>query len=134
MSDAIYQRKKLQPDKTSQNSPLDTWFSKMILKTEEELSDLDIARMLRQNIYLDIAIPCAWDHVLADPFCGELYDGEVLEMLMKVLSNGVQACDRTFYSTFIENIQQQIEVHEWLDSQEKEEFQTMLREFGMLFE
>ena len=63
------------------DSALDRWFKELVQKKIAELTILDISRMLRQNIFLDIAIPVAKKWIETDPNTGEMYDGQLAELL-----------------------------------------------------
>ena len=61
------------------------WFDKVLNKTYDELDLFDVTRMLIQKMFLEVAILKAEEYVKNDPFCGQRYDGELLELLL--LSN-----------------------------------------------
>lgn len=105
----------------------------MIIKCIDELTCEDIAHMLRQRVFLDIAVPCAWEKIINDPFCGEMYDGELIKLLTEVLSNHSQDQDMISYNIFKQLIAQKIEEHEWYDSIEKGDFQKIVTELELLF-
>ena len=130
---AIYQIKKVDLQELKHNSPLDQWFSQVILKPVDGLFVGEIARMLRQEIYLDIAIPCAWNELLNDPFCGEMYDGELLVSLTGVLSDHPQERRHSLYRAFSGKVERHIEAHEWADAGERADFEKYVADFSSLF-
>ena len=79
----------------------------MVQKSVDELTLSDVLRMLRQEVYLDIAIPFACTKVLEDPFCGKMY---------------------------AEEVQQKWETFEWESDFEKEECEKLLFQLTLLFE
>lgn len=85
MDAAIYEKKGLDLRTLKRESPLDRWFYEMVQKKESQLSLLDISRMLRQEVFLDIAIPASEVLLASDPLCGEMFDGQLLELLLRVL-------------------------------------------------
>lgn len=113
MEKEIYKVKGLQLNNLKQTSPLDKWFFEMVQKTINELTIKDISCMLRQEVYLDIAIPCAWKMLLEDPFCGEMYEGEMIKSLTKTLINNPQEKSKNFYKEFVKVINLKMEEHEW---------------------
>lgn len=124
MSQEIYKIKEVQLSQLKSDSPLEIWFCKMVQKTINELSLLDISRMLRQKIYLDIAVPLAWKKLLENPFCGELYEGQMLEILTRVLNDSVQEKDDASYNIFIAGIKEKIERHEWESNEDKKNMRS----------
>ena len=130
---AIYQIKKVDLQELKHNSPLDQWFSQVILKPVDDLFVGEIARMLRQEIYLDIAIPCAWNELLNDPFCGEMYDGELLVSLTGVLSDHPQERRHSLYRAFSGKVERHIEAYDWADAGERADFEKYVADFSSLF-
>ncbi len=90
MDKAIYQLKGINLEELKGTSPLDLWFNEMVRKKVDDLTLKDISHMLRQEIYLDIAMPCAYDRIRDNPLCGEMYDGQLSELLLRVLENHPQ--------------------------------------------
>ena len=107
VKDAIYALKRLKLDELERTSPLGKWFYEMVQKSVDELTLSDVLRMLRQEVYHDIAIPFACTKVLEDPFCGEMY---------------------------AEEVQQKWETFEWESNFEKEECEKLLFQLNLLFE
>ena len=64
--------------------PLQIWFNEVIQKRIEELSVLDELRILRQNMFVEEAMPKIIRDLKTDPFIGELRDGELLEKIADV--------------------------------------------------
>ena len=93
----------------------------------------EIARMLRQGVYLDIAVPCAWNELLNDPFCGEMYEGELLTSLTRVLADHPQERRLSLYKAFIGEVERQIEIYEWADDGDRAEFEKYVAEITSLF-
>lgn len=133
MKDAIYIMKELKLNDIKQTSPLDKWFHEMVQKSIDELTTGDVTRMLRQEVYLDIAIPIAWKNIINNPFDGELYDGETLEMLIRVFKNNPEKIDNNLYSVFKKELCQKYNKYEWGSEYEKEEYDKLLVKFKQLF-
>ena len=115
------------------DSPLECWFYDMIQKRPDELTLKDVSHMLRQEIYLDIALPNAWRRILDDPFCGEMYDGQMVELLSRVLKTHVQERRRDLYIPFIEKATQEMNKHGWVDKEDEKEFKMSIKKFSDLF-
>ena len=90
--------------------------------------------MLRQEVYLDIAIPFACTKALEDPFCGEMYIGEMIDLLTKVFISNPDEKKQEFYTVFAEEVKQKWEMFEWESDFEKEEYKKLLFQFSLLFE
>ena len=101
---AIYTLKRLKSDELERTSPSGKWFYEMVQKSVDELTLSDVLRMLRQEVYLDIAIPYACTKVLEDPFCGEMYAGEMIDLLTKALISNPDEKKQDFYTIFAEEV------------------------------
>ena len=96
----IYKIKGININEIEKDSPLGKWYFEMVKKNEKELTLRDISHMFRQNVYLDIAIPISYTMLLRNPFCGELYEGEILELVIRVLEANPEMRDYDFYNRF----------------------------------
>lgn len=134
MKEAIYTLKRLKIDELERTSPLGKWFYEMVQKSVDELTLSDVLRMLRQEVYLDIAIPIACTKVLEDPFCGEMYVGEMIDLLTRVFISNPDEKKQDFYTKFTEEVQQKWETFEWENDHEKDEYKKLLIQFSLLFE
>lgn len=134
MVNAIYKIKNLDLSKINKNSSLDKWFYEMIQKNVDGLTLKDISRMLRQEIYLDIALPVAYKMVLSDPFCGEMYVGEMIELLTRVYISYPNEREKNFCTELIQKVQQQSDTFDWGSDYEKEEYGNLIAQFNSLFE
>lgn len=134
MENAIYKIKNLDINKINRDSPLDKWFYEMVQKNVDELTLKDISRMLRQEVYLDIALPIACKMVLSDPFCGEMYVGEMIELLKRVYISYPNKKEKIFCTELIQKVQQQSETFDWGSDYEKEEYGKLIAQFISIFE
>lgn len=125
MKEAIYTLKRLKLDELERTSPLGKWFYEMVQKSVDELTLRDVLRMLRQEVFPDIAIPFACTKVLEDPFCGEMYAGEMIDLLTKAFISNPDEKKQVFYTIFVEEIQQKWETFEWESDFEKEEYKKI---------
>lgn len=134
MGSTIYNIKNLDLNKINGDSSLDKWFYEMIQKKVDELTLKDISRMLRQKIYLDIALPIACEMVLSDPFVGEMYVGEMIELLTRVYISYPNEKEKNFCTELIQKVKQQSESFDWGSVYEKEEYGKLVAQFSSLFE
>ncbi|WP_255475771.1 contact-dependent growth inhibition system immunity protein [Pseudocitrobacter sp. 73] len=73
----------LEFDSSGANSGLVLWYNKLLTKTIDELTAIDIARMIRQNIAVEFAIGRAIQFIEEKEVLDELYEGELLESIQK---------------------------------------------------
>ena len=66
-------------EKLSGNDSLVEWHNNVIEKTEAELTVLDVARCIRQNLFVETAYEMLIVYLLQDPFAGDMYPGELME-------------------------------------------------------
>lgn len=129
MKSAIYKLKGIELKELKRESPLDEWFYDMVQKNMDMLTIGDISHMLRQEIYLDIAIPLACQQLLNNPLCGEMYNGQMLELLIRVFINNPNYKKVDFYVAFEEKIQRVHGTYNW-----DNEYERLLLEFKELFQ
>ena len=60
------------------------WYDELINKTMDEITYADAARMLRQGVFVEIAMDKAIKYLTSDPFIGDLYTGELIASLLEV--------------------------------------------------
>ena len=61
--------------------PLQKWYNKLIDKSINEINIADVLRMLRQKVFIKLAMSKAIELLRENIFVGELYDGELLKKL-----------------------------------------------------
>ncbi len=66
------------------DSGLSVWYSEIRNKRLSELTDGDIAKAIRQNLYLIYVVPEANRRLQVNPTIGLLYDGEVINALLGI--------------------------------------------------
>ncbi|MDD3393473.1 MAG: contact-dependent growth inhibition system immunity protein [Anaerotignum sp.] len=105
--------------------PLQKWYNQLIDKKVSEIEISDVLRMIRQNEFIDIAIPKAVEFLKINPFVGEMYEGELLEKVSKleksVLIQYIQELRKVLESAFINN-----KTYEWMDEDERIDFEKVI--------
>lgn len=129
----IYRLKGIELKNLKRDSPLDKWFYEMIQKNVNMLTITDISHMLRQEIYLDIAIPLVWEQLLENPLCGEMYDGQMVELLTRVFINNPGLKEVDLYTVFEKKAWMIYDAYDWDSDYEKEEYRNILLNFSQLF-
>lgn len=109
-------------------SPLEKWYKELLNKSEEELTILDISRMLRQNVKLETAIPAAMELLINDPFEGEMYEGELLKHLANALQKTTTDIDHAKLRAIIDKADSEKETYDWGLSENKEDYDKYLLE------
>lgn len=69
------------------NSGLIKWYNRLLDKTADELDEIDVSKMIRQDILVDLAIDSAINILKDNPYAGEMYDGDVLNSLNSLVKN-----------------------------------------------
>lgn len=109
--------------------PLQKWYNELIEKKVSELEVSDVLRMIRQNVFLDIAISKSVEFLMENPFAGELYEGELLEKLsdvdISILMNDMKEVRGILSDALIKN-----KSYEWLNEEERKEFEEVVLKFS----
>jgi len=69
-------------DNSGYDSGLVRWYNDLIDKSYGQLDATDVSKMMHQNILMQVATERAIDLFINDPFCGEFYDGELLDVII----------------------------------------------------
>lgn len=128
----IYMIKNIDIQELELNSPLDKWFISLVNKQIEELSVLDLSRMLRQEIFLNIAMPVTFERLLENPFEGEMYEGQLLELYIRCLSKYPIYEERKKYIHLCTIASKNIDLYDWADEYSKQEYKKILNKLEML--
>ena len=109
-------------------SILHEWYSSVIEKTYDQLNVADVTRMLIQKMFLDLAVPKAIELMEENPFCGQRYDGELLELLFNLDANYLEAYKYEVKKVLSETLDR-IDSHEWWYQGEQDEFLELIKSF-----
>ena len=109
MGEPIYKIKNVKLEELNREWPLEIWFYEMVQKSVEELTLDDLGRMLRQDVFVDIAVPATWKTILAEPFEAEKYEGKLIVALTKVFKHYPNMKDYKLYECFVKKVQEQID-------------------------
>ena len=106
---------------------LEIWYNKILEKTYSELTIADVLRMIRQEVFIEIALKKAVDLLKDNPLAGEMYEGELLE---KLLNEKIEIIKKR-YKEDIKGILKQgkklAENYEWITNDEKNEFLNLIK-------
>lgn len=112
--------------------PLQKWYNQLIDKKYYEIDLKDVLKMIRQNEFIDLAVLKAICYLKENPFIGELYEGELIECLLKV--------DRSKIKPYIAELNNILSValelnknYEWLIEEERLEFEETINLIKNMF-
>lgn len=88
--------------------------------------------MLRQEIFVDIAIPLTWNILIDNPFTGEMYEGQLLELLIRNLQKNISYKDKEKIKIFMNSINDKINRHEWEFEEYMEEYSKLVQKISKL--
>lgn len=104
------------------------WYANLINKTYNQLNLFDVTRMLIQKIFLDFAILKSIQLIEDNSFCGQRYEGELMELLSKLdmvyLENYKSDIQKILSKALIKN-----KTYEWLCEEERDEFLKLITSF-----
>lgn len=108
--------------------PMNDWYNDLINKTYNQLDLFDVTRMMIQKLFLEIAISKSMDFLENNPFCGQRYEGELMELLSKMDMIYLDKCkdniQHILSKALIEN-----KTYEWICEEEREEFDEVIISF-----
>jgi len=106
-------------DTSGFNSGLINWYNQLIDKTYNDLSVSDVCKMIRQDILKDIAIQKAVDLFICDPYCGEYYDGGLLDVLVSLDMKLINIVTLEKLKTVLKTVYRTYAGFEWPDEDTK---------------
>jgi hypothetical protein len=107
---------------------LDKWYATLLNKTVEEINVNDISRMLRQDILMEVAVNKSVEILNENPLAGEVYDGQLLELLYSVDVNKYKEdIDEVKY--LLIKIKSNISSFEWLCDEDFKEYLQVLEKY-----
>ena len=113
-------------------APLELWYNEMINKRIDELSILDISRMLRQNELMPLAVSKAMERLIKNPLDGEMYDGNLLYQVVDAIKMHGASVDKQTAEEFIKIANARKETYDWEFAEEKAEYDELLDTFKRL--
>lgn len=110
--------------------PIHDWYNSILNKTYNQLDLFDVSRMLIQKIFLELAISKSIEFIEDNPFCGQRYEGELIELLAGLdlvdLENYKEVILLILAKALIEN-----KKYDWLCEEEREEFCKLINSFQL---
>ena len=88
--------------------------------------------MLRQNVLLHLAVPNTLSILFDNPFEGEMNDGEMLELLIRVIKANKGLVTQKNLQELLMVAKKEIDRYEWESERDKEEYILLLKELATL--
>ncbi len=105
------------------------WYENLINKTYTQLDLFDVTRMLIQNMFLDIAVKKAIEYLKINPFCGQRYEGELIELILRIDSSYLESHKEKIKIILNDATNKNVN-YEWLVEEERQEFFDLLNILG----
>lgn len=105
--------------------PLQKWYNEVLDKRISDINVFDVLRMIRQNEFLDIALPKAIEYLKDNPFIGDMYEGEMLEKLSEMDISFLETKSNEIKVILLQALDQNNK-YEWLCEEERKEFGEMI--------
>lgn len=106
------------------------WYGVLINKTYDQIDLFDVTRMIIQEMFLELAVPKAIEFMKDNPFCGQRYEGELIELLSKM--------DLSYFDNYKDDMQKILckasienKTYEWLCEEERREFFELIDFFQL---
>ena len=108
-------------EKLSGDDPLVIWHNQVIEKCVEQLTVSDVARCIRQKIFLETAYEMLLVYLLHDPYEGDVYKGELMDKASEIDCEYVAKHKDTILE-IIKKAYHFIETYEWESDEDKIEY------------
>lgn len=122
-------------DKNETKSGLINWYNNLLNKIPAEINATDVSKMIRQNILRDFALEGLVHLLVENPFDGEMYDGDLLNLLNSFDKQEIKRTKE--YSSLIsrfERMEEEINTFDWITEKDRELFESNLNKFWNVFE
>lgn len=110
---------------------LEIWYNKLLEKTYSELTIADVMRMIRQEIFIEIALKKAVDLLKDNPLAGEMYEGELLEKLLNEKIEIIKKIYKDDIKMILKQGREIAEKYEWITTDEKNEFLNFIKYYQL---
>ena len=108
--------------------PIHDWYSNLINKTYYQINIFDVTRMIIQKVFMELAVSKAIHFIEKNPFCGQRYEGELLELLNKLDVNYLKEY-KLVLNEILSKALDKNKVYEWLCEDERIEFSELVKAF-----
>lgn len=121
----------LEYDESGQNSGLTNWYNQLLGKTIDEIDEIDVSKMIRQDILKKLAIEKAMEIFIRDPLAGEMNDGDILENLCGLKKDEIVNCKNFHeFNIKIKSLNDAYENLDWVDEEHKSKYKNNLEKIS----
>lgn len=107
---------------------LDEWYNTLINKDITELDISDLCRMIKQNIFIELAIDKAIEFLKLNPLEGDVYDGQLLEVLFSVDMEKITEQKEPFKEVLMD-VKENIEMDNFMSDEDFYEYKDLVEKF-----
>lgn len=108
-------------DPLTGEDPLVIWYNHVINKTVAELTVADVARCIRQELFVEKAYEVLLAYLLHNPYEGDVYEGELMDKAVEVDEDLIIKY-KTTISEIIKRAESFINENEWICEEDKAEY------------
>ena len=101
------------------------WHNEVIEKSSDELTVADVARCIRQDLFVETAYETLLAYLLNEPYAGDIYPGELMEKAGEVDETVIKKHAATI-KTVIDKAKMFADHHEWDDLDERAEYEEYI--------
>lgn len=109
------------------NDPLILWHNKVIDKFPYDLTIADVARCIRQNLFIDTVYEVLLSYLMQDLYIGDLYNGELMEKASEV-ERSVIISHEKIIKQILFKAREFINDYNWDDFEDKKEFENSVNQ------
>ena len=113
---------------TEDRCQMHDWYNSLINKTYNQLDLFDVTRMLIQKIFLEMALKKSIAFLEENPFIGQRYEGELMELLYKQKISHLEPYEKNIQN-ILSNALVRNKTYDWLCEEEREEFSNLIDSF-----
>lgn len=113
------------------SDPLVVWYNRVIEKTISELSIADVARCIRQDLFIDMAYEMLIVYLLHNPYEGDMYEGEFIEKASEMDKEYVIKYRKPLLE-IIDKASQFAKMHEWEFAEDVVEYEENVNKLSVL--
>lgn len=115
-------------DKVQERYALDEWYNTLINKDITELDITDLCRMINQNIFIELAIDKAIGFLKHNPLEGDVYDGQLLEVLFSVDMEKLTEQKEPLKEVLMD-IKENVEMDNFMSDEDFNEYMDLVEKF-----
>lgn len=108
------------------DDPLVIWYNHVIDKTVAELTAADVARCIRQRLFVEKAYELLLAYLLHNPYEEDIYEGELLDKATEV-DDALITKYKAIIVEIIDSAEKFINEHEWVCEEEKANIRNQLK-------